>query len=79
MQHFDRTIFYRTNYFRILSAFKKEIQRWGMNEEKEWFRLRGGKRFGFNRLGYLIGREFIGHFVKKIGLKSTMIFLTETV
>ncbi|MGE7921253.1 hypothetical protein ACQKM9_20280 [Viridibacillus sp. NPDC093762] len=44
-----------------------------MEEEKKWFRLSGGKRYGYNRLGYLIGKEFISDSVQKLGINETFI------
>ena len=38
-----------------------------MAKEKEWFRLSGGGYFGYNRLGYLLGTDYVENLVGKIG------------
>jgi hypothetical protein len=65
--------FFRKNFNEILTGFKNDLLEWSMDTEREWFRLRGGKRYGFNRLGYLLGKEFINHSVEEFGLKETII------
>jgi hypothetical protein len=63
--------FFKKNFTEILTSFKNDLLDWSIETEKEWFRLRGGKKFGFNRLGYLLGKELIKHSVRKFGLKET--------
>ncbi|WP_051291617.1 hypothetical protein [Fictibacillus gelatini] len=46
-----------------------------MEKEREWFRLSGGKHFGYNRLGYFIGNEYIK--TRNRSIKETMTFWVE--
>lgn len=70
----DWIVFFKKSYIEILTSLKNDLQEWTMEEEREWFRLRGGKKYGFNRLGYLIGKDFISYSVKEFGLKETITF-----
>lgn len=60
------TAFYHENRKDILGALYNDLQKWTMTDEREWFRLSGGKLFGLNRLGYLAGWDFIKHQKKVI-------------
>ncbi|KML28709.1 hypothetical protein ACNA6I_11075 [Rossellomorea sp. FS2] len=39
----------------------------------EWFSIRGGRRFGFNRLGYYLGDAFFQHQVKEQGEEKAIL------
>lgn len=62
----------RDNYEDIKARLNDDLQHWSMEQEIEWFRIRGGKTYGINRIGYFIGTEFISSCVKRIGLNDTM-------
>lgn len=47
---------------------------WDMTKEKEWFRLSGGSYFGHNRLGYLLGTDYIEHLVGRVGEDEALLF-----
>ncbi|MFJ7934255.1 aminopeptidase [Sporosarcina sp. NPDC096371] len=47
---------------------------WDMAKEKEWFRLSGGSYFGHNRLGYLLGTDYIECLVNRIGEEAALAF-----
>lgn len=47
---------------------------WDMTKEKEWFRLSGGSYFGHNRLGYLLGTDYIEHLVSRVGEEEALVF-----
>ncbi|KAA0955704.1 aminopeptidase [Sporosarcina sp. ANT_H38] len=47
---------------------------WDMKKEKEWFRLSGGSYFGHNRLGYLLGTDYIEHLVERVGEEEALVF-----
>ncbi|GAQ19282.1 peptidase MA superfamily protein [Oceanobacillus picturae] len=66
--------FYKNNYKEILTSFKDDLLQSSMEVEREWFLLRGGKKFGFNRLGYLVGKDFVKYSVKEFGLKESLTF-----
>lgn len=63
--------FCKENHAEIAASFLKDAKEWTYEKEREWFRLSGGKQFGYNRLGYYIGTEFIRHSIGKIGEKET--------
>lgn len=65
--------FYRENKEAIKSRFLKDLESgWNMKKEKEWFRLRGGSYFGQERLGYLLGLDFVEQLVQKIGEEDAL-------
>ncbi|MFD1205645.1 aminopeptidase [Sporosarcina contaminans] len=47
---------------------------WDMPKEKEWFRLSGGSYFGRNRIGYLLGTDYIENLVERFGEKKALTF-----
>lgn len=47
---------------------------WDMTKEKEWFRLSGGSYFGYNRLGYLLGTDYVEYLVGRIGEEEALTF-----
>lgn len=47
---------------------------WDMVKEKEWFRLRGGNYFGYERLGYLLGTDYVEQLVARLGEEQALIF-----
>lgn len=71
--HGDEWIgFCRDNVQEIKATLSEDLEHWTMNEEVEWFRLRGGNKYGFKRLGYYIGTEFIRNHVNSFGLSETI-------
>jgi hypothetical protein len=60
--------FYQNNIDNVKKSFLRDIlSKWQFDHEKEWFRLSGGRHFGFNRLGYFLGTSFVHHLVQKVG------------
>ncbi|QHT63169.1 aminopeptidase [Paenibacillus lycopersici] len=57
--------FCRGNQKEIARAFL-EISNWDIDGLREWFRLSGGKIFGYTRLGYFLGTIFIEDKLKEI-------------
>lgn len=57
--------FCRGNQKEIARAFL-EISNWDIDGLREWFRLSGGKIFGYTRLGYFLGTVFIEDKLKEI-------------
>ncbi|WP_339252040.1 aminopeptidase [Sporosarcina sp. FSL W8-0480] len=47
---------------------------WDMAKEKEWFRLSGGSYFGRNRIGYLLGTDYVEHLVDRLGEEAALTF-----
>ncbi|MCG7343510.1 aminopeptidase [Sporosarcina sp. ACRSL] len=47
---------------------------WDMAKEKEWFRLSGGSYFGYNRIGYLLGTDYVEHLVERLGEDAALTF-----
>ena len=47
---------------------------WNMEKEREWFRLSGGSYFGYNRLGYLLGTDYVEHLVDRMGEEAALAF-----
>ncbi|MFD2630063.1 hypothetical protein [Oceanobacillus kapialis] len=66
--------FYKNNYKEIVTSFKDDLLASPTETEREWFLLRGGKKFGFIRLGYLIGKDFVEYSEKEFSLKDTLTF-----
>lgn len=67
--------FYKENRREIKKRFLRDATgTWSMDKEKEWFRLSGGKYFGFNRLGYFIGTEYVHHLVHEFGEKKAITY-----
>ena len=63
--------FFEDQYAEIILSLIEDLKVWSIKEEREWFRLSGGERYGYNRLGYLVGKQFINDIVKKNRLEST--------
>lgn len=47
---------------------------WDMEKEREWFRLSGGAYFGYNRLGYVLGTDYVEQLVGRIGEDAALTF-----
>lgn len=47
---------------------------WDMVKEREWFRLSGGDYFGYNRLGYILGTDYVEQLVGRIGEEAALTF-----
>jgi hypothetical protein len=65
--------FCKTNHQKIAEAFLQDAVDWTFEKEREWFRLSGGKTFGYNRLGYYLGTKFLEDQAKKIGEREAFI------
>lgn len=59
--------FCKTNHDQIAAAFLEDAEDWDFEKEREWFRLSGGKKFGYNRLGYYLGTKFLEEKAMQIG------------
>ena len=62
--------FFKENKRAIFTSLKEDLQDWSMDREREWFRLRSGKRYGYDRLGYLVGKELICSLAGQLGLEK---------
>ncbi|PEB50304.1 aminopeptidase [Bacillus pseudomycoides] len=47
---------------------------WNFEKEREWFRLSGGRYFGYNRLGYFLGMSYVEHLVAEFGEEQALTF-----
>lgn len=66
---------YEKNKSEIKRRFLADVaEEWDMVKEKEWFRLRGGNYFGYERLGYLLGTDYVEQLVEKLGEEEALTF-----
>jgi hypothetical protein len=66
---------YEENKAEVKQRFLKDASSgWDMTKEKEWFRLSGGSYFGYNRLGYLLGTDYVEYLVGRIGEEEALTF-----
>ena len=67
--------FYEENKKEVKKRFLEDVvSGWDMGKEREWFRLSGGTYFGHNRLGYLVGTEYVEHLVERVGEAQALTF-----
>lgn len=62
--------FCHDNAERLKTEFGAELEHWTMDEEREWFRIRGAKKHDFDRLGYFVGTKFAEFCVGKFGIRN---------
>ena len=66
---------FEENKVQVKQRFLKDVlSGWDMAKEKEWFRLSGGNYFGYNRLGYLLGTEYVEQLVNRMGEAQALSF-----
>lgn len=66
---------YEENKEEVKQRFLEDVlSGWDMIKEKEWFRLSGGGYFGYNRLGYLLGTDYVEYLVGRIGEQAALAF-----
>lgn len=66
---------YEENKEEVKRRFLKDVLvGWDMGKEREWFRLGGGNYFGHNRLGYLLGTDYVEYLVDRIGEEKALTF-----
>ncbi|GEN84285.1 hypothetical protein SLU01_25970 [Sporosarcina luteola] len=66
---------YEENKAEVKRRFLEDaLGEWEMAKEKEWFRLSGGSYFGHNRLGYLLGTDYVEQLVERIGEEAALTF-----
>ncbi len=66
---------YQENKIAVKQRFLEDVlSGWDMIKEKEWFRLSGGDYFGYNRLGYLLGTDYVEYLVDRIGEQAALAF-----
>ena len=58
----------------FLTSFNKG---WTDADSKEWFKLRGGKIFGFERLAYYLGTRFVQDLAVEIGESNAITYWVE--
>ena len=69
---------YEENKTEVKRRFLEDVSTgWDMAKEKEWFRLSGGNYFGHNRLGYLLGIDYVENLVNQLGEEKALIFWDE--
>lgn len=56
----------------IYTRLNEDLAHWTMDEEVEWFRIRGGKLYGLNRLGYFVASQLIEDRMRSTGVRETM-------
>jgi hypothetical protein len=60
--------FFSGNQEKIIFDFAKDVAtETPFSVFKEWFSITGGSKFGYNRLGYLIGDQFFQELIKRNG------------
>lgn len=60
--------FFSENQEKVISEFAKDVTtETPFAVFKEWFSITGGSKFGYNRLGYLIGDQFFQELIKGNG------------
>jgi hypothetical protein len=60
--------FFSKNQEKVISEFAKDVTtETPLTVFKEWFSITGGSKFGYNRLGYLIGDQFFQNQLKNNG------------
>ncbi|GGB34387.1 hypothetical protein GCM10011409_09830 [Lentibacillus populi] len=67
--------FCQENYMKLVEAFKDELENGSVNMEQEWFRLSGGKQFGYSRLGYYLGTSFVRDLCKRLTASEALTLL----
>ena len=66
---------YKENRKEVKQRFLNDVSSgWDMVKEREWFRLSGGSYFEHNRLGYLLGTNYVKQLVEKIGEEAALTF-----
>ena len=66
---------YQENKTEVKQRFVEDVlSGWNVEKEREWFRLSGGDYFGHNRLGYLLGTDYVEHLVNAIGEEAALAF-----
>lgn len=66
---------YQKNKAEVKKRFLEDVSSgWNMAKEREWFRLSGGNYFGHNRLGYLMGTDYVRSLVERIGEEKALTF-----
>ncbi|QUW21110.1 aminopeptidase [Sporosarcina sp. Marseille-Q4063] len=69
---------YEVNKTEVKRRFLEDVSNgWNMAKEKEWFRLSGGNYFGHNRLGYLLGTDYVEQLVDRVGEEEALTFWVE--
>lgn len=67
--------YYLTHKDEVKKKFLEDVMNdWTFEKEKEWFRLSGGSYFGYNRLGYYLGTDFVHHLIELVGEEKTVIY-----
>ena len=66
---------YQENKAEVKRRFLEDaLGEWDMAKEKEWFRLSGGAYFGYNRIGYILGTDYVEQLVERIGEEAALTF-----
>ncbi|WP_432363577.1 aminopeptidase [Sporosarcina sp. UB5] len=66
---------YEDNKAEVKRRFLEDaLGEWDMAKEREWFRLSGGSYFGYNRLGYILGTDYVEQLVERIGEDAALTF-----
>ncbi|HEU5139408.1 MAG TPA: aminopeptidase [Bacillales bacterium] len=56
-------------------AFEADLNDDSTNVLREWFRLSGGSRFGYSRLGYFLGTRFVSDLCLQMGEEQVLALL----
>ncbi|MCM3636421.1 aminopeptidase [Sporosarcina luteola] len=66
---------YEENKAEVKRRFLEDASgEWDMVKEKEWFRLSGGSYFGYNRIGYILGLDYVEQLVGRIGEDAALTY-----
>lgn len=75
----DWLAFCKENKSKIKQQFTLDLTNEKINDVfYEWFSIRGGEKFGHNRLGYFIGDLFVQEQIQSFGEMKTITFWKET-
>lgn len=67
--------FYQDNRDLVRRYFLIDCSKeWTFEKEREWFRLSGGKYFGYNRLGYYLGTSYVQGLINEVGEELALTF-----
>ncbi|MFS0690825.1 aminopeptidase [Sporosarcina sp. 179-K 8C2 HS] len=66
---------YEDNKAEVKRRFLEDaLGEWDMAKEREWFRLSGGAYFGYNRIGYILGTDYVEQLVERIGEDAALTY-----
>ena len=71
--------FAKSNESLLKKAFLISFDKgWTDADSKEWFKLRGGKKFGYERLAYYLGTRFVQDLAVEVGESKAITYWVES-